>query len=220
MSNTPSNQAPPGWYPVAAGSTQLRWWDGTAWTEHVHETAVPQATAAAPAVQPAPEGTRVSTVWGWLAGATPLLSLLVYIPLYFWLQTVITPQTLRNPNSMMAAEANPSFLAPTFLSWVVIGLFVLFCALDWRALRRNGVPAPFHWAWAFFAFLNPGGLVYLIGRGVIIKRRTGRGGLGPLWLFVALSVVLTVVAIVAVVTLFGSAAAGYATNLNNSNGVA
>jgi hypothetical protein len=221
VSNTPSNQAPPGWYPVAAGSTQLRWWDGTAWTEHVHETAVPQAaTTAAPVVQQAPEGTQVSTIWGWLAGATPLLSLVVYIPLYFWLQTVFTPQVLSNPNSITAAASSPSYLVPSLLSWVIIGLFVLFCALDWRALTRNGVPAPFHWAWSFFAFLSPGGLVYLIGRGIVIKRRTGQGGLGPLWLFVALNVVLIIIVTVALVALFGNIAAGLSTNLNNGNGVA
>ena len=27
--------APPGWYPEGAGGG-LRWWDGTAWTEHRH----------------------------------------------------------------------------------------------------------------------------------------------------------------------------------------
>src|SRR5690348_9051905 len=27
-------QQPPGWYPNPADATQLRWWDGNAWTDH------------------------------------------------------------------------------------------------------------------------------------------------------------------------------------------
>jgi uncharacterized RDD family membrane protein YckC len=35
---------PAGWYPDPAGGTGTRWWDGTAWTEHLHPA--PQQTAA------------------------------------------------------------------------------------------------------------------------------------------------------------------------------
>jgi len=221
VTNIPSNQAPAGWYPVAAGSTQLRWWDGTAWTDQFHETAAPLTTATtAGAVQRAPEGTRVSTVWSWLAGGTPILVFLIYIPLYFWFQSVITAEALRNSDAVVAAVASPSYVIPVILSWVVIGLFVLFCALDWRALQRNGVPAPFHWAWSFFALVSPGALVYLIGRGVVIRRRTGLGGLGPMWLFVALTVMLIIATIVVLATLFANIATGLSTNLDNTGGVA
>jgi hypothetical protein len=31
---------PPGWYADPSGSPALRWWDGTAWTEHLSQPAV------------------------------------------------------------------------------------------------------------------------------------------------------------------------------------
>lgn len=45
MKNTPA----PGWFPDAKIPGQLRWWDGNAWTEHVHVQAAPPAP---PAGQP------------------------------------------------------------------------------------------------------------------------------------------------------------------------
>lgn len=32
-----SAMAPAGWYPDPAGTDQLRWWNGSAWTEHLEE---------------------------------------------------------------------------------------------------------------------------------------------------------------------------------------
>jgi len=43
---------PAGWYPDPSDPARQRWWDGNAWTEHVHPPAAPEPVAATP--QPAP----------------------------------------------------------------------------------------------------------------------------------------------------------------------
>jgi hypothetical protein len=69
----PEPQPQPGWYPDPAGSADLRWWDGAAWTDDVHpgaaaaqpasgavapSAAAPTATAPAPAAIRREEGRR------------------------------------------------------------------------------------------------------------------------------------------------------------------
>ncbi|AEW93218.1 MULTISPECIES: phospholipid scramblase-related protein [Streptomycetaceae] len=54
--STHSNSPAAGWYADPHGTPDLRWWDGSQWTEHVH-AAVPQrqpAPQAPPAAQPQP----------------------------------------------------------------------------------------------------------------------------------------------------------------------
>jgi hypothetical protein len=53
VSNADGNQTTPaGWYADPAGSPQLRWWDGSGWTDHLQAPAQPAPAAQAP--QPAP----------------------------------------------------------------------------------------------------------------------------------------------------------------------
>lgn len=57
----------PGWYddPGAPGTGQLRWWDGQAWTEHVHRPAPAPAVAPAPAQAPPAQGPAQYPVYGY-----------------------------------------------------------------------------------------------------------------------------------------------------------
>jgi hypothetical protein len=38
---TPPPVPPPGWHPDPAGQSQLRWWDGTRWSEHTWDDRTP-----------------------------------------------------------------------------------------------------------------------------------------------------------------------------------
>ena len=95
-----------------------------------------------------------------------------------------------DPSVSISLYTSPAYLAVTLGSFVLYGVIVLLAALDARELTRRQVPKPFHWAFAFL-----GGLVYTIGRTVVVKRRTG-GGLGPLWGMIAVYVVSFIVSIV------------------------
>ncbi len=165
---TPS--IPPGWYPDPSNAAQQRWWDGTQWSEQV------SAPYMAAAQQKAPDGTNVQTPWIWLNVLLPLLGL---VPLFFIDTQSIIRTAMANPTDPSAAmEAQfafmfqPAILAAYAISFLVMALTILFAFLDWRELKRRGVPAPFHWAFSFLA-LAGFGIVYPIGRSVVVKRRTG-----------------------------------------------
>lgn len=184
-----TNAVPPGWYPDNNTGHQ-RWWDGTQWTDHVQ---APYDPAAAAVALKAPAGTKTGTVWIWLVVLLPLLGLATIFAFDFegYMQEVI-----ENPTSMssqLGIYTSPGFLLSTLFGWLVTALVIVFSALDWRTLKARGVPQPFHWGFAFLA-LAGFGIVYPIGRSIVVKRRTG-GGLAPLWATIAVFVVSAIVVV-------------------------
>jgi hypothetical protein len=61
----PSNTSAPGWFPDQSDSTQLRWWDGQAWTEHTH----PKDPAEGPRLGVTSPGSAVATAQPAVASA-------------------------------------------------------------------------------------------------------------------------------------------------------
>ena len=179
-----ANAVPPGWYPDANAPGHQRWWDGTQWTDHVQ---APYSTAQSYAALKAPAGTKTGTVWIWLIVLLPLLGYSAFF-LIDWksyidsvVESSVTSTLGGTPSSYSASLAlysSPGYLLSQGLSFVIYALTVVFAALDVRELKRRGVPQPFHWA---FSFLTT--IVYIIGRSVVVKRRTG-GGMAPLWIYI------------------------------------
>ena len=172
-------------------------------------------TAVAPAPIPrAPEGTKPGTVWIWLLAFTPLLTLVLLIPTSAYLDQIasINPSDVK---ALGAAFAAPSLAILSLLDLVFYIATILFPILDWRDLEKRGVPKPFHWSWSLFVFLVGSPIVYVIGRTVVVKRRTG-AGLAPLWVFIATGavyvitgfVVFTLYAIELITTFTGYLATG------------
>ena len=168
----------PGWYLEPNGSGGSRWWDGSAWTEHVH---VGTEASGVPAAKP----TLVYTPWIWIMVVLPSIASL---PQYFidFSRDMPTYSQLRqgsNQSAMLALYSDPAYLASAAAGWVVYGLLVLFAFFDRRALIAGGHQRTFHWAWTFLL-----SLVYVIGRSVVVRRQTGRG-FAPMWVAIALVVV-------------------------------
>ena len=179
--------APAGWYPSAPGSAELRWWDGSQWTNHSHTLGVDSGQPLA-----APAGTSSNTVWIWIFALLPLAQL-AEIPFLATLYARIFSVDLRSSAAISAAE-----YAPGSGYWTIQGIGVLLYAvyvvlglLDYRSLRSRGVPRPFHWAWSFLS-----AIVYMIGRTVVVRRRTG-SGLAPLWVNIA-SLLVAIISSIAV----------------------
>ena len=152
-----------------------------------------------PAAQPvlrAPEGTNPSTLWLWLI---VVLSALICIPSFIYLATIDFSGFFRStmdtsdPFAVYGFLLTPAYAAS--LAATAIGYIgtALFAYLDYRTLTARAVPRPFHWATALVP--SYGTYVYVIGRAIVVHRRTG-GGLAPLWVFVALNV-LTFIATLA-----------------------
>jgi len=198
-----ASSAPAGWYPDPAGSGQLRWWDGVRWTEHVHPVpdAAPAAqhplgTAGGAVAGPA---TRSPGLYTWYIWAIVLLPLLSVIALGFFDLRGFIVSSLDASSGAASSLAgvslllDPGYLAMVGIGWVVYGVTVVLAFLDWRVLQRAAVARPFHWAWAFI-----GGWVYVIGRSVVVKTRTGRGLL-PIWVMIAVVVIGIIVVVVKMV---------------------
>ena len=174
---TPS--IPAGWYPDPQNPAQRRYWDGAACTELFHQPGQP--FPAAPELK-APAGTDWNTAWIWLIVALPVLPtlLLLFAP---WGSMYDIDVAASNPLAGMSGTfgliLSPFYWGAVVLSYVVYGLCVFFAYRDMKELAARGVPKPFHWAFAFI-----GGVVYTIGRSVVVHRRTGDGH-QPIWAEVA-----------------------------------
>ncbi|MET4052355.1 hypothetical protein ABID81_001725 [Frigoribacterium sp. PvP054] len=129
-------------------------------------------------------GASTSTPFVWVLVVLPLVQLVGLafwdIPDYLERATTFTPGAYQSPFT-------PGYLAYMGVALLVYALMVVFSWLDHRALVAKGIVKPFPWPWAFLT------IVYVIGRSVVVKRRTG-GGLAPLWLFIAVYLITIVVA--------------------------
>ncbi len=150
---------------------------------------------------------KTNTVWVWLMVFLPVLSLLGVV-IFDWSSYfrdafyagVYSYDS--GPASMAGTNAATALITvvTSVVSIVVSALTVLFAFLDWRQLRARGVDRPFHWAFSFFVLAIGSGLVYIIGRGVVLRRRTG-SGLAPIWAAVAVNVAVVIAFIVWIVVL-------------------
>jgi hypothetical protein len=178
------------------------------WTEH----AVPAASGSVQPAQtyaaqypraPAAPSTplrpdiQTNTAWIWLVVLLPLVMLptIFLIDWRGYLESSLDMSSLDTANPMLPSVGMTlTSVGLSIAGFVVAGIGVLFAWLDWRELKRRGIQKPFHWAWAFLALVVTNG-VYVIGRGVILRRQTGKG-LAPVWVWIAVSALSVIVGVV------------------------
>lgn len=168
--------AAPGWYPDTVDPRCLRWWDGTVWTEHVGPPASQQLGRRPPI---SPE-TPVYNPFIWIIAGMPLLPVILMLAWNpkFRFVTTRAGDPVPDPASIFDAGY---FLLLGALAFVYLGSVAL-AFFDYRSLRGKGVVRPFHWAWAF---MYMGGLVYVIGRAVVVNKVASGRGWWPVGLLVA-----------------------------------
>jgi hypothetical protein len=186
----------PGWYPDPVGSG-TRWWDGRSWSDFrqpAQVEVVPQP--------PLPQGASTGTPWIYLQALIPVAQIAAQLPYLLSFRTLFAAQFAlmsRSRGSVLPPAATRTLLTQyagvfgvagvTFgLSFLLLAAWVVLAVLDVRRLERIGVVQPFHWAWSLL------GLVYPIGRAVVVSRRVGRG-LGPLWVLIGAAVGSMVIAL-------------------------
>jgi hypothetical protein len=196
VTNTKGNTVAAGWYDDPAGSGQKRWWDGGRWTEHLHDPSLEVYGAVATPVVGV--GTPVYNAYIWLIVLLPLLSTasLAFFDMNGYLRDSMAAGASGSGVSGSMALFTPAYVLLMVGGWGLYLVAVLLAYFDWRKLGRDGYARPFHWAWAFLS-----GTVYIIGRSVVVRRRSGHGLL-PIWILIAVFVASFVVGIVKVVDAF------------------
>ena len=184
---TAANTTPPGWYPDPSGAPQQRWWDGMQWNEATQPNPAPAysygATTPYSYTTPAfaaDTSINPNTPQVWAIAVAPLL-VIVELAILFGLGLMTLDAIMES-----GSGTTPVDFADIILRVVAYALVVILAAFDHRELTRRGVDRPFHWAFAFL------GIVYMIGRTVVVKRRTGRG-LAPLFVWIGCWIVSVIV---------------------------
>lgn len=197
MTDTTPNTPKAGWYPDPDGEGRIQWWDGDKWTPNYAKPAGAAAATSADA-RPygysaeelaAPAGTSPYTPFVWVLALLPAVNFVLGVLSALTVDEQIQTSLSADPNAVFT----PAYFLSLGLSLLITALVVVFAVLDHRALVRAGVPRPFHWAWSLFALVNVP--VYIIGRSVIVRRRTG-SGLAPMFVNLAFWLATLVLGIV------------------------
>ena len=181
-----------GWYRDPAGGAAPRWWNGTEWaaanTVPADATPLPTSapTANAPTATVAPVAANYShtapsalsdaatNTWQiWVLALLPLIIAPSYllIDVSSWLPAVGEDAF----TAQLRQYSDPGYLLALVGGWLIYGVSIPLAIFDRRILSARGIDRPFHWAFIFL-----GSLVYVIGRSVVARRRTGHG-IAPLW---------------------------------------
>lgn len=146
----------------------------------------------------APEGAKPYNLFIWIIVALPIVSIILNLLTVSSIEPILE-DILKQAQTNPGAQSTVPTMTTTPWEGIsqLIGLLIAAAAVvlgyfDWKALKAQGFVRPFHWAFGFFALLTP--LVYIIGRSIVVRRRSGRGLL-PMWISIAIAVIGIIVTI-------------------------
>jgi hypothetical protein len=146
-----------------------------------------------PTVLPkAPPGAKVYNLFIWIIVALPIVSIILNLLSVSSIEPVlesILKQAQANPGAsttVPTVTTTPWEVVAEIVGLLITAATIVLAYFDWRALKAQGIARPFHWAFAFIAFITP--LVYIIGRSIVVRRRAGHGLL-PMWISIGVVVV-------------------------------
>lgn len=152
----------------------------------------------------APADAPTNTPWIWIMIFLPLLGLLPLV-LFDWASYF--ESAMAAPGGSLEAElalyTSPVMIGSILGGFAVTAVSILFAFLDWRSLKKVGIPQPFHFLWVLFILVIGTSAVYTIGRAVVVKRRTG-SGLAPMWATIGVLALILIFTIVFVVWMMAS----------------
>ncbi len=233
MTTAQGSPTPAGWYPDPAGTDQLRWWDGGAWTAHLAPRPVTTiATRVPSAVVPA---SQIQTVQAPLLQADSTepygsgsysSQTMDYAPpirwntVGIWIMAVLPVATmivlfmvagsigsyLQSVQGITPGSQAAQIFVSTGLGFFAIPVVALVIYLIAAVFDRRSLR---EWGYStvtapWWVFLNP--LVYFIIRTVRVRRES-RHGVAPLVVYIVLSVVSSLVVLGSIVAAVGVLAA-------------
>jgi hypothetical protein len=152
-----------------------------------------------PAALTANTGTSTWQIW------TIVLLPLIALPALFFIDaSALVPAPGDDSiSAQLRIYTDPGYLFTLVTGWLIFIANIFLAIFDRRSLQARGVARPFHWAFIFI-----GALVYVIGRSVIVRSRTGQG-LAPLWAVIAVQLAGIVAGIALMVKIVNTAFAIY-----------
>ena len=180
---------PAGWYPDAGNYGQERWWDGNQWTAQVRS---PYQGGQGYNLR-APEGTSPynGQIWA-IVGIYGFLCFGEFVYIY---ALMVDPLGV---NGTAFGGFPVAYVALLLIGWIVS---IFLAASDGREQQSRGIQRPFHWAFCFIPSWGP--TIYIIGRSVVARSRTGRG-LAPIWWHIGLAIGSFVIGIAVLIAMAGS----------------
>ncbi len=163
----------------------------------------PSAAPAYVPVQPRNVDAKTDTIWVWLIIAASTLGILASLLFDFEGYFDFVIETAQSADESYIGDLDwlGSVGVISLLGLLFVVASIVFSYLDWRELQKRGIVRPFHWAFSFLILITGVPIVYLIGRSVVVKKQTGKGLL-PLWVWIALTVIASIIVFTVVGAIF------------------